>query len=134
MKFSAHFSDAEFRCKCCESLPDEAAPLGGISPRLIQALEELRKKLGNKPLTITPHGGYRCKKENARVKDRAKKSQHILGRASDVVHEDWLPYEIAEVAETILEFKQGGIGLYNDYTHVDVRGCYGQKSARWKGK
>lgn len=114
---SKHFSEDEFKCKCCQELP-----AGGIDPRLIAGLERLRALLGNRPLRIV--SGYRCKSYNKRV-GGAKESQHMLGKAADVQHDDREPYEVADVAESMPEFK--GVGRYNTFTHVDVR----ERKARW---
>jgi uncharacterized protein YcbK (DUF882 family) len=122
-KLSPHFSEDEFRCKCCQSLPP-----GGIAVELIGALENLRAILGNEPIHIL--SGYRCASHNKKV-GGAKNSQHVLGRAADIEIDSAYPYTVAEAAETIPEFADGGIGRYETFTHVDVRGCYGQRKARW---
>lgn len=42
----------------------------------------------------------------------------MLGKAADIVIEGWDPVEVAALAE---EVGFVGIGLYNTFTHVDVR-------------
>ena len=48
----------------------------------------------------------------------AKYSQHVQGKAADIVISGVTPYEVAKYAESL---GAGGIGLYNSFTHVDVR-------------
>lgn len=112
---TANFSRAEFRCKCCGRLIlDKALPI---------ALQQLRDKLG-KPITI--NCGYRCEKHNREV-GGAKRSQHLYGKAADIRVAGMSPVEVARIAETIPAFRDGGIGIYNSFTHVDIR----RGKARW---
>ena len=39
------------------------------------------------------------------------------------------PQELAKSAIEIKEFRDGGIGIYTNFVHVDVRG----RKARWRG-
>ncbi len=48
-------------------------------------------------------------------------SQHLLGRAADIVVQKLHPDCVAAIAETIPAFSNGGIGRYDDFTHLDVR-------------
>ena len=70
---SQNFSRSEFMCKCC----GEAK----VEPGLVAALQELRD-LAGAPITVI--SGYRCPKHNAAV-GGAKASQHMLGKAADIV-------------------------------------------------
>ena len=117
---STHFSRSEFACKgknCCGGA-------GTVTKELINGLEELRKKVG-KPLCIT--SGFRCVVHNKRV-GGAPNSQHIYGTAADVrVPQGVTPKRLAELAEEIDVFRNGGIGIYPTFVHVDVR----TQKARW---
>jgi len=135
MKLSRHFTDKEFLCKCCHTLPE-----GGMAKELITGLEALRAAVSAKLCTDTPLrvvSGYRCPTYNAKV-SKAKKSQHKLGRAADLQIPSLKPREsvalLEELAHSVPEFETGGIGVYPTFLHVDVRGCYGQRRARWVGK
>lgn len=112
-----HFKHNEFRCKCCGKLPS-----GGIDPTLVLKLEILRKVLGDKPIVI--RSGYRCPKHNEKV-GGAPKSQHLYGKAADIMVQGITPSEVANIAEAI--FYDGGLGRYKEFTHVDSRG----KRTRW---
>lgn len=126
-----HFKASEFACRANGELPPEgwdaqdigrlgAAPTE-ISLELCQRLEKLRAKLG-RPISIT--SGYRTPDYNRKV-GGASRSQHLYGRAADITVAGVLPAEVANQAEDL--FKDGGLGRYSTFTHVDVRGYY----ARW---
>lgn len=120
---SEHFSENEMRCRHCSACE--------VDMRLITALEELRALVG--PLHIL--SGYRCPEHNKRV-GGAPKSEHVLGRAADVVATKVGLRELYEAALKVPAFKSSGIGIYPDegFVHVDVARS---KPARWgrlKGK
>lgn len=112
-----HFKFSEFRCKCCGKLPAQ-----GIDPNLVLKLEFLRMILDNKPMTII--SGYRCLAHNKEVSG-ATNSQHLYGRAADIIVKDFSPSDVAKAAEPLLF--NGGLGRYKTFTHIDVRGI----KARW---
>jgi len=118
---SKNFSRSEFACKgtnCC----GHSAP---VQPELISALQALRDQL-NLPLSIT--SGFRCNRHNESV-GGATRSFHTLGMAADVACPDGLTAEdLAQAAETIAAFQQGGIGIYPSWVHLDVRTT---GKARW---
>jgi uncharacterized protein YcbK (DUF882 family) len=105
------FSKSEFRCHC---------GCGGdlVDGMLVDALQRLRDRLG-RPINIL--SGYRCPKHNAATKGSVPDSQHVLGRAADVTVMGMNPEEVAEAAKDIPEFQEGGIGVYDTFTHLDVR-------------
>lgn len=71
--------------------------------------------------------GYRCPNYNALV-GGVPNSEHLQGNAADVVVNGYNPTDIREFAEKIPEFQNGGIGVYPDYIHLDVRSS---GRARW---
>ena len=119
---SKNFSRSEFACKgtnCC----GHSAP---VHPELISALQDLRDQL-NLPLSIT--SGFRCNRHNESV-GGAVQSFHTLGMAADVSCPDGMTAEdLAQTAETIPAFQQGGIGIYPSWVHLDVRTT---GKARWR--
>jgi len=114
---SANFSHWEFQCKCCGRYE--------MAPALLAGLQRLRG-LVDVPIHIT--SGFRCKKQNKKV-DGMAASQHLHGRAADIVIEGFTSAEAFVVAETMPEFRSGGMGVYPEegHLHVDVRGY----RARW---
>lgn len=119
---SKNFSRSEFACKgtnCC----GHSAP---VQPELISALQALRNQL-NLSLSIT--SGFRCNRHNESVGGAAR-SLHTLGMAADVACPEGMTAEdLAQAAETIPAFQQGGIGIYPSWVHLDVRTT---GKARWR--
>tara|TARA_R110000796_G_scaffold70457_1_gene160257 strand:- start:2049 stop:2456 length:408 start_codon:yes stop_codon:yes gene_type:complete len=61
---------------------------------------------------------------------RSGNSQHCLGKAADIVIQGYTPTETYVLIEKLIGeglIKDGGLGKYNTFTHIDVRG----KHARW---
>lgn len=118
--YSPHFSRRELACRC-----------GCVTPAAVQAnlvklaaqLEELRKLTGG-PLHV--NCAYRCKKHNAAV-GGVPNSQHLVGIAADVSHKTLAPKAVADLAERVPDFHNGGIGRYPGFTHIDIR----RGTARW---
>ena len=81
---------------------------------LIDQLERLRFLVG-KPIIIL--SGYRCPKHNREV-GGAPTPQHLYGRAADIRVEGMSSLELFLEA---LRCEFGGIGLYPNFVHVDVR-------------
>lgn len=113
-----HFKESEFKCKHCGKLPP-----GGIDKRLLIMLEELRKRIGNKPIII--NSGYRCPTHNRNV-GGAKNSQHLYGKAVDIRVKGMTPSELGKYCDEL--FERDGVGLGgNVIVHVDTRG----RRSRW---
>jgi uncharacterized protein YcbK (DUF882 family) len=113
---SPHFNRAEFECnpeKCGCGFDD-------VDPALIDALEQIRSHF-DQPVTVT--SGCRCEAHNAAC-GGGKQSQHLYGKAADIVVKYTSPADVAAFAE---ELELGGVGRYESWTHVDVRDGY----ARW---
>lgn len=115
LALSRHFKVREFRCK------DGSDPIF-ISPDLVDALEAVRL-WAKAPVVIT--SAFRTAQHNARS-GGAKYSQHLYGLAADITVKGKTPMEVARFLETVLP-RSGGIGLYQSFVHVDVRG----KRYRW---
>lgn len=107
---SAHFSKAEFACRCCGDLK--------IEKRLIDALEQLRAMAAR---AIVIHDGYRCPAHNQEV-GGVSNSEHIRGMAADVEIPGLTLQQMYDLALKVAEFADGGIGVYDGgFVHVDVR-------------
>lgn len=113
VQMTAHFKLSEFQCK-------DGSTTIILNPKLIAMLEKLRIKAG-KPLII--NSAYRTPTYNKRV-GGAKNSQHMVGNAADIVIKGMTVEQVAKMAE---EIGFDGIGRYDSFTHVDVRGY----KARW---
>lgn len=122
--FSPNFTKAELRCKCgkCKPIPAVDIEL----EKTAWTLEVLREMAGGRSVIV--HSGARCHAHNAAV-GGAENSQHLYGVAADVTIRGMPPSLVARIAETIPTYKNGGIGRYTDFTHVDRR----KGPARWVG-
>lgn len=121
-KLTNNFNLSEFECKCGCTMPEFVK---NNIIELAENLQVLRDEVGKLDLT----NAYRCKAHNADV-GGATNSQHLTGKAADVKSETKSPGEIAETVNDLMKnerFKTGGIGKYNTFTHVDIRGY----KARW---
>ena len=122
-KLTTNFSLEEFKCKDGSDIPNDVLP---NIIELAKNLQVLRDYLGK---SITINSGYRSPKYNAKI-GGVKNSQHVKGKAADIVVKGMTPKEVALVIEGLIEkgkMKQGGIGIYPNFTHYDIR----QVKARW---
>lgn len=123
---SKNFSNHEFRCKCRIRAPHLPECQQVFPPdELIHVVQDVRNHFGA-PVTI--HSGHRCKAYNKYVRG-ARKSRHVKGDAADITIKGVHPNEVQEY---LLQRYPGkyGIGRYNTFTHVDVRGYM----ARWDNR
>lgn len=116
-KLSANFKVREFSCN------DGSDPIF-ISPFLVEVLQAIRTHYG-KPLYI--NSAYRTATYNKKV-GGATYSQHLYGKAADIRITGVAPKDIAAYVETLMPDK-GGIGIYANFVHVDVR----ENKSRWNG-
>jgi len=122
MKLTSNFSLDEFECKCGCKMP-EFVKKNVIE--LAENLQVLRDLVGRLDLT----NGYRCKEHNADV-GGSLNSQHLKGKAADIKSSTIKPWDMAIAVDDLMKtekFKLGGVGIYNTFTHVDIRGV----RARW---
>ena len=128
MKLTANFSKSEFNCNCGCVMPVNV--LENVK-NLANQLQVLRNYVGQ---SIKINSGYRCEKWNANPRvGGTKTSQHILGKAADVVVTGLRPDDVAHLLEQLNnsgDIKIGGLGRYNNFTHVDIR----DNKARWNFK
>ena len=122
MKLTNNFSLEEFECKCWCKTPEF------VKKNIIELadnLQVLRDFVGRLDLT----NAYRCKEHNSDV-GGSTNSQHLVGKAADIKSESIKPKEMAQIVDDLMKsetFELGGIGIYNTFTHVDIRGT----RARW---
>lgn len=118
--YSAHFTRRELDCHCGCNAP---AHIEANLAKLAVQLEALRAEIGS-PLHI--NSGYRCPAYNKRI-GGATASQHMQGTAADLSGRGTSPARIFQAAGKVAAFKNGGIGRYDYFTHVDIR----PGAARW---
>lgn len=117
LKLTPNFKVKEFACK------DGSDPIF-IAPSLVEVLQEIRNHFGK---SVTINSGYRTSTYNKKV-GGATYSQHCYGTAADIRVSGVKPEVVATFAETLIP-NSGGIGIYKNFTHVDVRAV----KSRWKG-
>jgi zinc D-Ala-D-Ala carboxypeptidase len=108
-----YFKLKEFACKgkgCCGA----SHP---ISQELIDGLDRLRELI-DKPIVVT--SGFRCRAHNSIIGGAAN-SYHTMGMAADIVCKGVRPSDIREFAERVDVFRKGGIIVYSNFVHLDVR-------------
>ena len=98
----------EFRCS------DNTDPIF-IDSELVEILQKIRNHFG-KPVNIT--SSFRTASKNAMIKNAAKFSQHLYGKAADIWISGVTVEQIAAYAETLLP-NRGGIGRYPKEGHAD---------------
>lgn len=118
-RLSPHFKVKEFHS------PQDPSDLVRVDEKLLRLLENIRNYTG-KPVHL--NSGYRSPEYNATIKNASPHSQHCAGKAADIVIYGVSPAKVAEIAECYLG-SSGGIGIYKNFTHVDVRNGH----SRWKG-
>ena len=119
-----NFSIGEFECKCGCVMPDEV--LYNVV-KLVNQLQTIRDVIKT-PIQI--NSAYRCKSHNKAIGGSVS-SQHILGKAADIVVRGYDPsLEIYPLIEELInegQILQGGLGDYSTFTHYDIR----KTKARW---
>jgi len=111
-----YFSRNEFECKC-------GCGFNTVDYELANILDNLRSHFGS-PVIVT--SGCRCEEHNAKV-GGSKHSQHLLGRAADIIVYDVDPEMVYDYLNDLYDYKYG-VGLYSKWVHVDSRNI----KARWK--
>ncbi|EAW5910815.1 serine/threonine protein kinase [Salmonella enterica] len=112
---SKYFKRKEFSCRC-------GCGQDTVDAELLAILEDVREHFG-KPVII--NSANRCPTHNKRV-GGASNSTHLRSIASDIVVKGVSPSAVYDYLDSKYPSKYG-IGKYNSFTHIDVRGY----RARW---
>lgn len=111
----SNFTSSEFDCKCgCGETTTD------LTLRII--LEDIREHFGA-PVTIT--SAKRCKAHNADV-GGVDNSRHLSGEAADIKVKGIAPEVVYDYINASVYGEFVGMGLYNTFVHVDVRGFVGR--------
>lgn len=116
-KLSENFKVKEFACK-------DGSDVIFVAPELVGVLQKIRNHFGK---SVVINSGYRTAAYNAKI-GGATYSQHCYGTAADIAISGVNPKDVAEYVETLMP-NTGGIGIYQNFTHVDVR----KEKSRWNG-
>lgn len=120
-----NFKFSEFESKDGAPMP---ADVKANIKLLAKELEKIRSAF-NLPINI--NSGYRSPGHNKTI-GGASNSYHMKGMAADFTIPGRTPKQIAIVLEGLIKdgkLKQGGIGIYNNWIHYDIRST----KARWNG-
>lgn len=98
-----------------------------VKRELIVMLNAIRSRYG-KPIVV--NSGYRSPEHNAAV-GGVKNSYHTLGLAADIRPLNENRSDLTELQAICDEMNpRGGVGFYDTFVHVDVRG----EHARWDNR
>ena len=124
MKLTKNFNLSEFDCKDGTKVPEKY--LLNVK-EVADNLQVLRDYL---EVSVSVTGsGYRTPAHNKKV-GGAKFSQHLTASGADINAKGYEPKQLAEVIELLIlkgKMKQGGLGIYPNFVHYDIRGT----KARW---
>ena len=118
-----NFSKEEFDCNDGSEMPIN---IYHNMVKVANQLQVLRNYI-KKPIKI--NSAWRSQEYNESI-GGVKDSQHIMGRAADIVVKGMLPIELSKIIEDLIskgEMLQGVIGIYSSFIHYDIRGT----KARW---
>lgn len=91
-----------------------------IEPRLfdlVAGVQAAMSAVHGAPVPLVLLSGYRTPQHNARIETAARNSMHLYGYAADLAAPGYDPRAVALAASF---YAQGGIGLYERFTHLDV--------------
>lgn len=114
IQIAANFQLREFQCK-------DGSYQVVLKRDLLEKLQQLRD-LAGKPVIIT--SGYRNPAYNLKV-GGSPTSRHLRGEAADIQIPGLSPQQVTDLAEKV---GFNGIGVYETFTHVDVR----EVATRWR--
>ena len=111
-------------CRCGCYMPKEV--LNNVQ-KLANQLQYIRDCVA---MPIIINSAYRCEAHNKSV-GGSENSQHLLGKAADIVIKGLDPvldtYDYLDDLMLSGEILQGGLGMYQTFTHYDIR----KTKARW---
>ena len=117
-QLTPHFHLREFASR--GQLPTDTQTISRLRT-LAENLEVLRRELGRPIVVIS---GWRSQNHNEAI-DGATQSQHLFGRAADIVVAGMTPAQVFAAIERLQaqgKMEQGGLAAYDSFTHYDTRG------------
>ena len=123
MKLTKNFALKEFNCN--DGTPVPSCLMDNVQ-LLADNLQVLRDHIR---AAIHINSAYRHSKYNKSV-GGSSKSKHLLCKAADIRVDSYSSVQVYDTIEMLIKegsMKDGGIGIYNNFVHYDVR----DKSARW---
>lgn len=105
-----YFNRSEFACKC-------GCGFEAVDKQLLELLTTIRSHY-EKQLHIS--SACRCLSHNRAVGSKDT-SQHVRGLAADFYINRVSPLELFEWIDSNIALDKYGLGVYNDFVHLDVR-------------
>lgn len=105
---------------------NRAAPISIELFDVVSRTQTLLSEVFDKSLPVIITSGYRTEKHNRTLEGAAQNSEHLRGRAIDLVLPTITPQQVALAG---IRAGAGGVGVYKNFTHLDV----GQVGRRWHG-
>jgi len=128
-QLTPNFWRSEFDSKDGKEMPPEILREVRKTAQYLQTLRDHIEVTQGVERPITVNSGYRSKAHNKAV-GGSKNSQHLYGKAADIVVDGLTPAKVKQIVEELImrgKMKEGGIGLYPSFLHYDHRGI----KARW---
>lgn len=120
MKLTDNFRLEEFESRDGLPFPDEV--IYNVQ-ELAHNLQIIRNEI---KVPIQINSGYRSPSHNKAI-GGASKSQHLLGKAADIVVHEMSPDKVRDVILRLMkngQIQSGGLKAYGSFTHYDIRGHY----------
>ena len=109
----------------------EAPRLDLIPNAILLCRVLLHLRSARRPTSVLVSSFFRDRIYNHRV-GGVVWSMHLTCGAADVIKPGFTPSEVAEILESHPDSDQFGIGRYERFTHIDIRGMIGRPApARW---
>ena len=122
---SRNLSRHEFACQCGCGFDTVDF---GLPPAIQGAVDRFQDKYPDKKISVIINSGSRCEKHNKAV-GGSDKSQHLFGKAADIVIAHVHADEVADYFERTYP-QSHGVGRYIGRTHIDDRAAM----ARWDNR
>ena len=127
VQLTKNFYLDEFQCKDLSDIPLE------VFDNILELADNMQviRDILKRPITV--NSGYRSPEYNDNVIGGAKGSKHKLGQACDFTVKGLMPNEVAKAVKMLITemlISQGGVGMYDTFTHYDIRGT----KARWDNR
>tara|TARA_R110001592_G_scaffold163554_2_gene397478 strand:+ start:1791 stop:2162 length:372 start_codon:yes stop_codon:yes gene_type:complete len=123
MKVTNNFNISEFESKDGSIMPKN------VLENIFKLAKELQILRDYTDLPITINSGYRSEEHNKLI-GGSPRSQHVLGKAADIVIKGMTPKETCALIEFLIDneiLNIKGLGNYDTFTHIDIR----NEKARW---
>ena len=126
VQLTKNFYLDEFQCKDLSDIPLE------VFDNILELADNMQviRDILKRPITV--NSGYRSPEYNEKIGGK-KGSKHKLGQACDFTVKGLMPNEVAKAVKMLITemlISQGGVGMYDTFTHYDIRGT----KARWDNR